>query len=40
VEVAKLQSHVEKVTFVKFSPTRCLLASAGRNLTLWLPDPK
>lgn len=39
-DIAKLSSHVEKVSLVKFSPTRCLLASAGRNLTLWLPDMK
>ena len=39
-EVARLASHVEKVSYVKFSPTLCLLASAGRNLTLWLSDPR
>jgi len=37
-EVAKLTSHIEKVSFVKFSPKHCLMASAGRNVTLWLPD--
>ena len=39
-EVAKLSSHVEKVSCLKFSPTRCMLASAGRNVTLWVPDTK
>lgn len=39
-EVAKLNSHIEKVPFVKFSPKHCLLATAGRNVTLWLPDGK
>lgn len=35
--VTALASHVEKVSFFKFSPTHALLASAGRNITLWLP---
>ena len=39
-EVAKLNSHVEKVSCLKFSPTRGMLASAGTNVTLWLPDIK
>ena len=39
-EVAKLSSHIEKVSYVKFSPKHCLMASAGRNVTLWLPDLK
>lgn len=39
-EVAKLASHIEKVSFVKFSPKHCLMASAGRNVALWLPDTK
>lgn len=37
-EVVKLNSHVEKVAFVKFSPTNFLLVSGGRNVTWWLPD--
>lgn len=39
-EIAKLTSHVEKVSFVKFSPAHCLIASAGRNVTLWEPESK
>ena len=39
-EVVKLSSHIEKVSLVKFSPKHCLLASAGRNVTLWQPDMK
>ena len=39
-EVTKLSSHIEKVPFVKFSPKHCLLATGGRNVTLWLPDAK
>ena len=37
-EVVQLKSHVEKVFFVKFSPTNCLLASGGRNVIWWIPD--
>lgn len=39
-EVGKLASHVEKVSSLKFSPNMCLMVSAGRNVTWWLPDPK
>lgn len=39
-EITQLKSHIEKVFFVKFSPTHCLLATGGRNIVWWLPDLK
>lgn len=36
-EVAKLEGHLKPSTSVKFNPQHILLASACKNLILWLP---